>query len=131
MVGRFYVEVVQAVLLFWSEMWLLNPPLEKALEGLHHRAVLWMAGMGPKRQWDGTWVYTPIEAALAMVGLDYSGVYIDRSQNTVTQYIANCPIMDLCMAAERNPRLRLSRKWRKQPALDILGIRAGNKAAEG
>ena len=52
--GRLYVAVVQAVLLFGSETWVLTPRLEKALEGFHHRASRRMAGMVPKRQPDGT-----------------------------------------------------------------------------
>ena len=77
--------VVQVVLLFGSETWVLTPRLEKSLEGFHHRAVWRMAGMGPKRQCDGTWVYKPIEAALAMVGMEEIGAYIERRQNTITQ----------------------------------------------
>ena len=68
--GRFYVAVVQAVLLFGSDTWVLTPQLEKALEGFHRRAVRRMAGMGPKHQQDGTWVYPPIGAALSMLGLE-------------------------------------------------------------
>ena len=59
-----------------------------------------MAGLGPKRQRDGTWVYPPIGTALEMVGMDEIGVYITLRQNTVTQYIATRPIMDLCLAVE-------------------------------
>ena len=130
-VGRFYVAVVQSVILFGSRTWVLNPWLEKALEGFHHRVVLTMMGMGPKRQWDGTWVYSPIGEALAKVGLDDIGLYTTRCQNTVTQYITTRPIMELFLAAERNPGLCLSSRWWGQPALDTLGTRAGNAAAEG
>ena len=38
--GRFYVEVAQSVILFGSNNWLLNPWLDKVLEGFHHRTVL-------------------------------------------------------------------------------------------
>ena len=65
-----------------------------------------------------------------MVGLDEIGVYTALLQNTVAQYIENRPIMDLCLASERKPGLRLSMKWWEQPDLDILGIRAGNAVAE-
>ena len=41
--------------------------------------------MAPERQLDGTWVYTPIGAALATVGLDEIRVYIARLQNKVIQ----------------------------------------------
>ena len=104
--------------------------LEKALEGFHHRAVRQMTGMGTKRQRDGTWVYPPIDTALAMVGLYEIGMYIVCQQNTVAQYIATRPIMQLCLAEERNPGMRLSRRWWKQPGMDILGIRAGHSAEE-
>ena len=66
-----------------------------------------------------------------MVGLEEIGVYIAFRQNTVAQYIATRTIMDLCLAAERNLGMSLSMQWWGQPALDILGIRAGSAAAEG
>ena len=130
MVERFYVAVVQVVLLFGYETYVLTPRLEKYLDGFHHREVWRMVSMGPKRKWDGTWVYTPIGEALEMVGMEEIGAYIYRYQIMVTQYIETCPIMDLYLEAERNPGLRLSRKWREHPALDILGIRAGHTEAE-
>ena len=129
--GNFYVAVVQAVLLFGYEMWVLTPQLEKSLKGFHHRAVRRISGMFPKRQRDGKRVYTPIMAALGMVGLEKIVVYIELLQNMVVQYIATRLIMDLCLAADRNPGLHLSRQWWDQPALDILGIRAGQETSEG
>ena len=39
--------------------------------------------------------------------------------------------MDFCLSAERNLGLRLSKQWWDQPAMDILGIRAGHAKAEG
>ena len=56
--GRLYVSVVQGVLLFVSETWVVIPQLNKALVGFHHWVVLRMVEMGPKLQLDGTWVYT-------------------------------------------------------------------------
>ena len=47
MMGRFYVEVVQAVLLFGYDTWSLTLWLEKSLEGFHQQAERQMAGMGP------------------------------------------------------------------------------------
>ena len=124
----FYLAVLQAVLLFGSNMWVLTPRLEKSLEGFLHQLVQSMLGMGPKLQQGGTWVYPLIGVALEIVRLDDIGVYISRLQNMVTQYIATLPIMDLCLEEERKPGMRLSSKWWEQPALDILGIRAGHAA---
>ena len=74
--GKFYVVVVQSVLLFGSEMWVMNPRLDKPLEGFHNRAVRRVVGMVPKHQRYGTWVYPPIGEALTMMGMDETGVYI-------------------------------------------------------
>ena len=66
-----------------------------------------------------------------MEGLEEIRLYIARIQNMVAQYIATCPIMDLCLAAEQKPGMRLSMRWWENTALDILGNRAGYAAAEG
>ena len=95
MTGFFLVAVVQAVLIFKSETWVLNPRFEKSLESFHHHAVRRMAGMGHKHQQDGTWVYTPFGALLATVRLEDIGVYIACRQNKVAQFIAIHPIMEL------------------------------------
>ena len=89
-----------------------------------------MVGVGPKCLRDGTWVYPPIGAALETVGLDYIRVYITRNQNTVSQYIANHLIMELCLAGEQNPGLQLSRQWWDHTTLYTLGIRVGHAEAE-
>ena len=73
-------------------------------------------------------MYPPIGTEMEMVGLEEIGVYIYRCQKTVAQHIATRTIMDLCLASERNPGMRLSRRWWDQPALDILEIRAGHAA---
>ena len=52
--------VVQVVILFGSETWVLTPLLEKGLAGFHHRSARRMAGMGPKHLPDKIWVYPPI-----------------------------------------------------------------------
>ena len=71
-------------------------------------------------------MYPPIGWDMEMMVLGEIGVYITRRQNTVTEYIETCPIMDLCLAAERKLGLHLSRRWWEHPELDILGTRSGN-----
>ena len=89
-----------------------------------------MAVMVPKCQHYGTWVYPPIRAVLETVGLDDIVLYIARRKNMFAHYIATLAIMDLCLAAEREPVMLLSRWWSEQTALDTLGIRAGRAAEE-
>ena len=73
-------------------------------------------------------MYPSIGEVMEIVGLEEIGVYIARRHNMVAQYIVTRPIMDLCLVAERDPVMRLSRRWWENPALDILGIRAGHRA---
>ena len=67
MPGKFYVAVVQVVLLFGLERWVMTPPIDKSLTGLHYQEVRKMAGMGPELQLNRTWVYLPIGAELVTV----------------------------------------------------------------
>ena len=51
--GKFFKAVVQAVLLFGAETWLLTPQIERALESFLHGAARWITGKQPRR--GGTW----------------------------------------------------------------------------
>ena len=102
--------MLQVVLLFGSKTWVLTPRLEKALGGFYHQAAQRMAGMGPKHQGGGMWVYPSIGEELAMVGLKEIGLYIACHHKTVAQYITTHPIVDLYLAAERNLGMPLFRR---------------------
>ena len=45
----------------------------------------------------------PLEDVMAEAGLKEVETYISCCQNTVAQFIAIRPIMNLCLAAERKP----------------------------
>ena len=45
--------------------------------------------------------------------------YVDRHQNTFTQYIATRPIIDLCLEAEQLTGTRVSKRWWKKESLDL------------
>ena len=110
--GYFYQAVVQAVLLFSCETWVLSATMLRRLEGFHHRAVRRIAKMGPS-QTIGTneWVYPPIAEALDVVGLAPMAVYVDRRQRTIEDYISTRPILELCKAAQRPTGSRDCQRW--------------------
>ena len=97
------------MILFGSETWVMNPRMENSLDGFYHWAVRQMVGMVSKRQLDGKWVYPSIGVVLETVELDNIWLYITFYQNTVAQYIGTHTILDLCLAAERKPGLKLFR----------------------
>ena len=52
--GKFYVTVVQSVLLVYLERWVVTPFLERALTGFHNRSVQWMLEIGLECQLNKT-----------------------------------------------------------------------------
>ena len=44
--------------------------------------------------------------------------YASRLHNTVVQFIATRPIMDLCLAAERSLESRVTKRWWEKDGLD-------------
>ena len=98
--AMFYKAVVQSVLLFGSETWVITDRMMDALRGFHHRAARRITGMVAYRVADG-WDSLPIEAVLEVAGLYPIEVYLERRQNTLVDYNSTRPIFDLCNDASR------------------------------
>ena len=66
-----------------------------------------------------------------MVESGFEGIvtYITRIQNTVTQYIATQPILDLCERSDRSPGAKVSQRWWEQDGLDLEGAEKREVAA--
>ena len=109
--GKFYKAVAQAVLLFGEETWVLTQRMENALDIFQSRFARRITGKQPRRKTDGSWDYPPLAEALGEEGLEGMRKSITRRQNTVAQYIATRPILDLCDQATRRPGARVYRPW--------------------
>ena len=93
--GNFFKVVVQAVLLFGVETWVLNPQTERALDSFMHGAARRITGNQPRRG-GGKWTYPHLKYAMQEVGFGGTQTAVTRRQNTVAQYIAMRSILDLC-----------------------------------
>ena len=49
--------------------------------------------------------------------------YIRKRQNTVTQYIATQPILDLCKATERKWEAQVVIRWGGESVIDLVVVR--------
>ena len=78
----------------------MSPGIGRTLGGFHHRVACWLEGMRTKRDMAGRWVYQLLGVATTEVGLEEVETYVLRLQNTVAQYIATRPILELCLAVE-------------------------------
>ena len=52
-------------------------------------------------------------------GFEEIGTYVTRMQNTVTQYIATRPILDLYERSDQRPGERVSWQWWEEEGLDL------------
>ena len=129
--GMFFKAVVQAVLLFGSETWVMTPCMGRTLGGVQHRVARRITGRQPKRQVGGSWEYPPLEAAMQEAGFEEMGEYVLKRQNTVAQYIVTRPILDLCEETVRMPGTWVAKRWWEQEGLDLARARAAAAVAEG
>ena len=106
--------MVQEVLLYKSETWVLTLCMQRVLGKFHHRVARRLTRQKLRKVQDRGWVYPPLEDAIAEAGLQEVNTYISHHQNTVVQYIATRPIMDLFMAVKRRPGPRVTMRWWEQ-----------------
>ena len=95
--------VVQLVIIYRSENWVMTLRIGIILGILHHRVAHKIMGRQPQRVRKILWVYPPLEDAMAEAGLQEVDTYISYRQNKVAQFIVTRPIMDLCLSVDRGP----------------------------
>ena len=118
MSGNFFKEVVQQVLLFGAETWVVSPMMERALSAFIHGAARRLTGRQPRKGRDGKWHYPSLEGAMKEAGLTDVRTSINRRQNTVAQYIATRPLLDLCEGARQREGARVTLRWWEQSGID-------------
>ena len=117
--GNFFKAVVQQVLLFGAETWVLTPRIERVLESFMHRDARRITGIQLRRGWYGKWYYTSLREAMREAGVVEIRKSITRRQNMVAQYIATLPILDLCEWTTQRVGVRVSWQWWEQKDIDL------------
>ena len=86
--GNFFKAVVQQVLLFGAETWVVLPIMERVLSSFSHGSGRRITGRQSEREWDGKWFYPSLVGAMKEAGFTDARTSINRRQNMVAQYIA-------------------------------------------
>jgi hypothetical protein len=96
--GRFYLAIVQAQLLYGSETWVISKRAVKRLESFHNRCARTIAHRPIRRLPDGTWEYPPTEEVLNMCGLSNISTYIAQRKTRLLNRYAKpeSQIYNLC-----------------------------------
>ena len=63
--GQIYLVIVQSIMLYGLDTWVLTPPMKRVLGGLYHRVSRRLTGRKTHIGRDGGWFYTPLEDAMA------------------------------------------------------------------
>jgi hypothetical protein len=120
--GMFFQAVVQAVLLYGSETWVLTDSALRCLEGFFYRAACCMASKNrlTKNERTGEWTHPDKAKLFAEVGLSPLKEYIAKRRDSIGAHIRDRPILDLCRRGERQ-RGTSNRPWwwEQQLAADV------------
>ena len=98
-IGYFYKAIVQAVLLYGCETWVVTPAMLRALSGFHNRMARRIANRMPRLLSNGEWHYPCVAQAREIAGLHTIEEYIRRRQATLVEQIALRPVHRLCQQA--------------------------------
>ena len=113
---KFYLTVVQAVLLFGAETWVLTEIMIQRLEGAHVIFLRKITRKQATRRRYGYWRQVTSEAVLQGAGTQTIRTYVDRRQATVAEWVATRHILYVCVQEtgyEVGGRLRVP-WWRKK-----------------
>ena len=107
----------------------MTKKMESALDAFQGRVARKLTVRQPLRGRDGVWFYLSLAGAMKEAGIVRIRASILRRQNTVAQFIATRPILDLYEKAIRRPGAWVPRRWWEQTGIDWKGAREKAKAA--
>ena len=92
----FFSEVVQAILLYGLDMWVLLEIMERNVEGIHTGFLCQTTGKPVRRLRYGTQETPGEEGVQEAAGTQLAGIYIDSRQATLAQWVALHPLSEVC-----------------------------------
>ena len=92
--------------------------MERALSFFIHGEARQITGRQPQRGWDGKWFYPSLVGAMKEAGFTDAKTSINRRHNTVAQYIATEPLLDLFEGATQRGGARVTMRWWDQKVID-------------
>jgi hypothetical protein len=122
--AKFYLAVVQAILLYGSETWVISPQAMARLEGFDIRAAWRMARRhklrrGPRKEW----VYPKLEDVLMERRMKTIAEYVQICRQTIAVDVATRPTLQECKQGERQRGAVPHRWWWEQPMdLDVPDV---------
>jgi hypothetical protein len=98
--GCFYKAIVQSVLLYGSETWVISAANMKKLSSFHHGCARFISNRHIKPDDEGTWTYPSNESVLEDAGFFTMETYIQRRRDTIFNFVKDRPIYQRCLESE-------------------------------
>ena len=92
----FHRAVVQTVLIFGEETWVLSEAISSNLEEVHMGFLNQITGQREVQQEDGTWRQVEEKKVLEKAESHSLGNYIERIHATVAEWVELRPILEVC-----------------------------------
>jgi len=109
--GYFYKAVVQSILLYGCETWVLTEAMYKLLEAFHHGVARQLTGHRARCcRVTRVWSALPIAEVLEQASFFTIREYISRRQEPAIEYIATRPIYQSARATQRRSGSSVKRK---------------------
>ena len=119
--AKFYITIVQAVLLYGADSWITSKRDLERLRSFHHRAVRYITGRHIRKRGEDHWEYPHHEDLLKECKLFPIEVYIERRRGTLMNYFEeNCEdLLGETKSVKKHPRdahklLWWNQKWIKK-----------------
>jgi hypothetical protein len=96
--GKIYLAIVQSVLLYGSETWVLSERMRRMLEGFHNRCARQMTRqfIHPDPEHEGEWITPPVAATLTAAGLQPLMTYIEKRKARILVFAERRAIYRKC-----------------------------------
>ena len=98
--GYFYKAIVQSVLLYGSESWVISIHQKQQLNSFHNRVARYITGRHIRELDDGSYYCPPTSEVLEAAGLYPLETYIERRRQTVTAQVTTRPIYERCTSSK-------------------------------
>ena len=111
--ARFYLAVVQAILLYGSESWVISKGTLRRLETFHARCARHIAHQHIRKLPDGTWASPPTDQVLDICGLSPISTYIAQRKTTLLQSYAcdHSPLYQACVDTAPSGSYKTRQYW--------------------
>jgi hypothetical protein len=106
-----YQAVVQAILLYGSEAWVISQTAMARLEGFHIQATYRMAKRHkPQRGLQNEWIYPRSEDVLKECGMKTMAEHVQIRRKTIAVYVSTQPILQECSQGKQQ-RGAVPHRW--------------------